>query len=95
MPKFRRKAKHIVQNKNLEFYLRLVNTDLKTLSKALAAKLKSNLLSLITSQQIGLAQNRYIGETGKLIFDVLYISEKLRIYGYLVTIDGKKSLPLY
>ena len=49
----------------------LLNTDLKFFSKALAAKLKSVLPSLITSQQTAYVQNRYIGEAGKLISDVL------------------------
>ena len=49
----------------------LVNTDLKTLSKVLAVKLKSIFPSLITSQQIGFVQNRYIGEAGRLISGVL------------------------
>ena len=49
----------------------LLNTDLKIFSKALAAKLKSVLPSLITSQQTAYVQNRSIGEAEKLISDVL------------------------
>ena len=54
----------------------LLNTDLKIFSKALAAKLKSVLPSLITSQQTAYVQNRYIGEAGRLISDILDISDK-------------------
>ena len=73
----------------------LLNTDLKIFSKALAAKLKSVLPSLITSQQTAYVQNRYIGEAGRLISDILDISDKLSIDGYLVTFDIEKvSTPL-
>ena len=68
----------------------LLNTDLKIFSKALAAKLKSVLPSLITSQQTAYVQNRYIGEAGRLISDILDISDKLSIDGYLVTFDIEK-----
>ena len=69
----------------------MLNTDLKIFSKALAAKLKSVLPSLITSQQTAYVQNRYIGEAGRLISDILDISDKLSIDGYLVTVDIEKA----
>ena len=69
----------------------LLNTDLKIFSKALAAKLKSVLPSLITSQQTAYVQNRYIGEAGRLISDILDISDKLSIDSYLVTLDIEKA----
>ena len=69
----------------------LLNTDLKIFSKALAAKLKSVLPSLITSQQTAYVQNRYIGEAGRLISDILDISDKLSVDGYLVTVDIEKA----
>ena len=69
----------------------MLNTDLKILSKALAGKLKSVLPSLITAQQTAYIQNRYIGEAGRLISDILGISDKLSIDGYLVTVDIKKA----
>ena len=68
----------------------MLNTDLKMFSKVLAAKLKSVLPSLITSQQTAYVQNRYIGEGGRLIADILDISDKLSIDGYLVTFDIEK-----
>ena len=68
----------------------MLNTDLKIFSKASAAKLKSVLPSLIASQQTAYAQNRYIGEAGRLIFDILDISDKLSVDGYLVTVILKK-----
>ena len=69
----------------------MLNTDLKIFSKALAAKLKSVLPSLITSQQIDYVQNRYIGEARGLISDILDISDKLSIDGYLVTVNIEKA----
>ena len=70
----------------------MLNTDLKILSKALATKLKSVLPSLITSQQTAYIQNRYIGEAGRLISNILDICDKLSIHGYLVTADIEKAL---
>ena len=70
----------------------LLNTDLKIFSKILATKLKSVLPSLIISQQTVYVQNRYIGEAGRLISDILDISDKLSVDGYLITVDIEKAL---
>ena len=72
----------------------LLNTDLKILSKALAAKLKAVLTSLIAFKQTVCVQNRYIGEAGRWISDILVISDKLSIDCYLVTLSIKKSFGL-
>ena len=69
----------------------MLNTDLKVFSKALPAKLKYIPPSLITLQQTAYVQNRYIGEAGRLISDILDISNKLRIDGHLVTVDIEKA----
>ena len=69
----------------------MLNTDLKVFSKALTAKLKYVPLSLITLQQTAYVQNSYIGEAGRLISDILDISNKLSIDGYLVTVDIEKT----
>ena len=63
----------------------MLNTDLKIFSKALAAKRKSVLPTLTTLQQTAYVQNRYIGEAGRLISDILDISDKLSTDMYLVT----------
>ena len=60
-------------------------------SKALAAKLKSVLPSLIASQQNVYVQNRYIAGRRKVNFWYLDISDKLNIDGYLVTVDIEKA----
>ena len=69
----------------------MLNTDLKIFSKALAAKLKSVLPSLMTSQQTAYVQNRYTGEAKRLISNMLDISDKLSGDGYLVTVDIEKA----
>ena len=63
----------------------MLNTFLKISLKDLAAKLKSALPSLITSQQTLYVQNRYNGEAGRLISDILDISDKSSIDGYLLS----------
>ena len=52
----------------------LLNINLKILSEALAAKLKSVLPSRIALQQRVHVQNKHIGEGERLISDVLDIS---------------------
>ena len=42
-------------------------------------------------QQTAYVQNRCIGETGRLISDILDISDKLNIDGYLVTANIEKA----
>ena len=69
----------------------MLNTDLKILSKAAAAKLKSVYSSLKTLQWTAYIQNRYIGEAGRLISDIVDISDKLSLDGYLVAVDTEKA----
>ena len=69
----------------------MLNSDLKIFPKPLAAKLKSVVPSLITSQQTAYVKNRYIGDAGRLISDTLDISDKLSVDGYLVTVDIEKA----
>ena len=69
----------------------LLSTDLKIFPKSLAANLKSALLPLVDLQQTAYGHNRYIGERGRLIFDILDISDKLNIDNYLVTANIEKS----
>ena len=50
----------------------MLNTNLKLISKALAKPLKDNILpGLILSNQTMYAKNRYISESGRIIYDVL------------------------
>ena len=68
----------------------LANTDLNIFLKALAVKLKS-VLSSLASQQTVYVQNRYTGEGGTLISDILGISDKLNLDAYSVTVDIEKA----
>ena len=51
----------------------LLNVDTKILSKAFAAKLKSILPSIISSNQTAYLEKRCISESGRLIFDTIQI----------------------
>ena len=69
----------------------LINYDAKLLSKTLAERLKSILPSIIKSDQTAYVADRFIGESIRLISDVLETSKALEIEGYLLTIDIEKA----
>ena len=68
----------------------LLNVDYKIIAKALATRLKETLPKLISFQQTAYVRNRFIGEGGRLISDILEMSESLNLKGYVVTVDIKK-----
>ena len=67
------------------------NVDTKVLSKAILNKLKTALPTLISSQQTAYVKNRFIGESGRFISDIIKISGCLNITGFLVTMDIEKA----
>ena len=67
----------------------MLNTDLKLISKTLAARLKNMLPDLISSNQTAYVKNRYIIESGRLIYDVLETASILHKKGFLVTVDKR------
>ena len=69
----------------------LLNIDHKIISKLFATRLKDVLPSLISSKQTAYIAKRFIGEGGRLISDLLEMSDKLNIKGYLVTVDIEKA----
>ena len=69
----------------------LLNVDLKTISKAIASRLKTVLPSIISSEQTAYIKKRFVGEGGRLISDILRVTNNLKIKGYLVTIDIEKA----
>ena len=69
----------------------LLNVDYKIMSKALATKLKETLPGLISCQQTTYVKNRFIGEGGRLISDILEISNVFNLRGYIVTVDIEKA----
>ena len=59
--------------------------------KALATRLKETLPDLISCQQTAYVKNRFIGEGGRLISDILEISNVLKLRGYINTVDTEKA----
>ena len=66
--------------------------NIKILSKAVSNKLKTVLPTLISSQQTAYVKNRFIGESDRLISDIIEISSWFNITGFLVTMDIAKTL---
>ena len=46
---------------------------------------------LISFQQAAYEKNRFTGEGGRLISDILEMSESLNLKGYIVTVDVEKA----
>ena len=60
-------------------HISLLNVDLKVTSKALSVKLKKVLPDLMSSQQASYVKNRHIGESGRLISDIIEIAKIKKI----------------
>ena len=56
----------------------LLNTDTKLISKALAARVKQVLPSLVSFNQTAYVANRFIGQNGRLISDILEMIKKTK-----------------
>ena len=69
----------------------LLNVDVKLISKALAERLKNVLPEIISSNQNPYVKDRCISEGGRLISDLLEMSEVLNKEGFLVTNDIEKA----
>ena len=69
----------------------MLNVDSKIISKALSEKLEEVLPDLISSKQSAYVKNRHIGESGRLISDIIEITEIRNIEGFLVTMDIEKA----
>ena len=69
----------------------LLNVDTRILSKAILSKLKTVLPTLISSQQTAYVKNRFIGESGRLISDIIEITSCFNITCFLVTKHIKKA----
>ena len=65
--------------------------DYKIIPKALASRLKKVLPNLISPQQTAYVENRFIGESGRLIADIIEITGFLNKEGFLVTMDIEKA----
>ena len=69
----------------------LLNVDLKILSKTLANRLKLVLDKIIMSNQTAYVKDRFIGEAGRLLSDIIETTDELRIGAILVTVDFQKA----
>ena len=68
----------IIEEKDKKIYWRpisLLNMDYKIISKALAPRIKKVLPNLISPQQPVYVQNKFIGESGRLIADIIKITD--------------------
>ena len=61
----------------------ILNVDYKIIAKTLATRLKETVPKLISFQQTAYVKNRFIDEGGRLISDILEISESLNLKGLL------------
>ena len=69
----------------------LLNFDLKMISKSLATRVRKILSNLIDSSETVYANERFIGESGRLIDDVIKVCHIQKISGHLLTIDIEKT----
>ena len=64
---------------------------MKLISKILACRLKSVFSSIVNENQVAYVNNRFISESGRLIFDVLKITNSSDIEEMLMTVDIEKA----
>ena len=69
----------------------LLNVDMKLISKVIASRLKNVISSIVNENQVAYVNNRFISESGRLISDVLEITNSLNIEGLLMTVDIEKA----
>ena len=70
----------------------LLNIDMKLISMVLASRLKSVISTIVNENQVAYVNNRFISESGRLISDVLEITNSLDIEGLLMAVDKEKAL---
>ena len=69
----------------------MLNIDTKLFSKVVPTRLKKILNKLISENQIAYLNNRFISEGGRLISDIVEITDLLHIKGILLTVDIEKA----
>ena len=69
----------------------LINVDTKITSKALAARMENVLTSIVHCNQTAYVKDRYIGESIRLITDLLAYMEENSIGGILFSADFEKA----
>ena len=69
----------------------MLNIDTKLISKVTAIRLKKILNNLVNENQIVCLSNRFISERGRLVFDIVEITDLLQIKGILLMADIGKA----
>ena len=69
----------------------LLNNDCKTVTKALALRLEKVLPTIISANQTGYVKGRYIGESIRIITDIMSFTKKENIPGLAVSLDFEKA----
>ena len=82
------KDKRLIQNWRP---ISLLNVDLKSISKALANRIKKYLPFLISSNQTAYVEGRFIREVGRLFSDILQVTDFLNLRRLVVTVDIQKA----
>ena len=82
------KDKRLIQNQGS---ISPLNVDVIIISKALSKRLKNIFPSLISDNQAASVDGRFIAEDGRLIADVLKITDVLKLNGMLVTVVIQKA----
>ena len=65
--------------------------DSKLISKSLANRLQDVMPNLVSENQSAYVNNRFISKSGKLISDILEITDSLQVDDLLMTIDIEKA----
>ena len=64
---------------------------MKLISKSRANQLQDVMPNLVSENESAYVKNRFISEGGKLISDILEITDSLQIDGLLITIDIERA----
>ena len=64
---------------------------MKLISKSRANQLQDVMPNLVSENESAYVKNRFISEGGKLISNILEITDSLQIDGLLITIDIEKA----
>ena len=69
----------------------LLSVPYKIASSAIASRLKTTLDYLVDKTQTGFISGRYIGHSTRLVYDIMYCTEKNNMDGLLMLIDFAKA----
>ena len=81
------------EKKYLKYWrpISLLNNDYKIVTKALALRLEKVLPTIISPNQTGYVKGRYIGESIRIITDMMSFTKKKNIPGLAVSLDFEKA----